>query len=195
MQRLEAPHQPDLGQGRGKGAARIVQLAQLQQQLDVVKAGGLVLGRQQRRLLQFVQAGLWVVGIGRIADLDPGDLGLQHVGRRQVFVEKGLDLPFRLRPHEAIGRLAIDHQHAGRDAANAKGLAQLLLLVGVDLDQFEAAGVLGLNFFQQRADHLARAAPGGPEVHQHGGVHRGIYDLGIEVFNGHIHHGNQLGVS
>ena len=102
---------------------------------------------------------------------------------------------FWLHAHEAVHNLAVLEDEQGRDAADAKGLAQLLLLVGVDLHQLEAAGVLGLDLFQQRADHLARAAPGGPKVDQHGRVHRGIHHLRIEVFNGHIHHGNQLGLS
>ena len=79
LQRLEAPHQPDLGQSRGKGGTRGIVLAQLQQQLDVVKAGGLVLGRQQRRLFQVVQAGLRVVGTGFVADLYRGVPGLPYI--------------------------------------------------------------------------------------------------------------------
>ena len=57
-----------------------------------------------------MQAGLRVIGVRCIADLDGRDFGLQHVGRRQVLVQKGLDLTLRLRTHEAIGWLAVDHQ-------------------------------------------------------------------------------------
>jgi hypothetical protein len=77
-----------------------------------------------------------------------------------VLVQKGLDLALGQGAHEAVHRLAADQQHAGRDAADAEGRGQLLFLVGIDLDQLEAAAVIGLDFFEDGTDHLAGAAPG-----------------------------------
>jgi hypothetical protein len=85
--------------------------------------------------------------------------------------------------------MPIHHQDAGRDAADAEGRAQLLLLVGVDFDKLEAACVLGFNFFKNRAQRLAGAAPGRPEVDQYGGGHGGGNDFRFEVGNGDVDHG------
>ena len=60
------------------------------------------------------------------------------------------------------------------------------VFVDVDLDDLHVAAKLVGQFFQRRADHLARAAPLSPEIHDHGGV-------GLEhiVFKGRI--GNRVG--
>jgi hypothetical protein len=63
-----------------------------------------------------------------------------------VLVEEFLDLAFGQGAGKAVHRLAVHHQDAGRDAADAEGRAQLLLLVGVDLDELEAPGVFHLHF-------------------------------------------------
>jgi len=68
-----------------------------------------------------------------------------------MLVEKGAHLAFGQRAHEAIDGLATLEQHAGRDAADAEHARELLLLVGVDLDQLEAARVFGFELFEDGA--------------------------------------------
>ena len=116
-------------------------------------------------------------------------IGQRLIGGGHMLVEKFLDLAFGLRAHEAIDRLAVLHQHAGGNAANAEGRGQLLLLVGVDLDQLETAFVIDLGLFQHRSQRFARAAPRGPEIHQHGCLHRRGDDFGFKIFYGDINHG------
>ena len=60
--------------------------------------------------------------------------------------------------------------------------------VGVDLDQLETALVIGLDFLQQRADHLARAAPRRPEIDQYGNIHRCLDDFGFKIGGGDVDH-------
>ena len=115
-------------------------------------------------------------------------LGALVFGGRQVLVQEFLDLAFGHRAHEAVHRLAIHQQHAGRDAADAESGRQLLLLVGIDLDQLEAAAVLGLDLFQQRTEDLARPAPGRPEIHQDWLRLRRVDDFGFKVFEGDVDH-------
>ena len=136
-----------------------------------------------------------VQGRPRVAGCDQGlgvfgvHLRVQLLFGRQVLVQKGLDLPLGQGAHEAIDGLAADQQHAGRYAADAKGLRQFGLGVGVDLDQLEASFVRQLQLFQQRADDFARTAPGGPEIDQHGNSSGGGDDFGLEVFDGGVDHG------
>jgi hypothetical protein len=49
-------------------------------------------------------------------------LGSQLVFAGQVLVQEGLDLAFGQGAHEAVHRLAVHHQHAGGDAADAEGM-------------------------------------------------------------------------
>jgi hypothetical protein len=110
-----------------------------------------------------------------------------------VLVQELAHLAFGQRAHEAVHRLAVLHQDDRGDAADAEGAGQLLLVVGVDLRQLEAAAVLHLQLFQDRADGLAGSAPGRPEVHQHGLAHGGGNDLLLEVLYGDVDHAGSLG--
>jgi hypothetical protein len=49
------------------------------------------------------------------------------------------------------------------------------------LTELEAARVLGLELLEHRAERLARAAPLGPDVEQHGLRERRVDELGFEV--------------
>ena len=111
------------------------------------------------------------------------------VGWRQVLVEELLDLAFALRAHETVHRLAVLHQNAGGNAADAEGTGQFLLLVGIDLHELETTGVFDLDLLQNRAQRLARAAPRRPEIHQNGGLHRRGDDFGFKILYGDINHG------
>ncbi|MNR27007.1 hypothetical protein D3C85_1442560 [compost metagenome] len=106
-----------------------------------------------------------------------------------MLVEEGAQLAFGLGAHETVHGTAAHHQHAGRHRADAEHASELLLLVGIDLGQLETAGVVDLELVQQRAQGLAWAAPGRPEVHQHGHFHRGGNHLGFKIFYRDIDHG------
>ena len=161
----------------------------MQQQLDVVKTC-IVIGRVGGHgVLQLLQRSVGVAfgqGVLGFLFLDQG-FGLFRAGH--VFVEEFAHLAFGQRALEAVHGLAVDEQDAGRDAADAKRTGQLLLLVGVDLHQLEAAFIRGFELFQDRAEGLAGRTPRRPEVHQHGRGHGGGNDLCFKVFNGHINHG------
>ena len=86
LKRLEAAHLRSPSGDRRKGRPGLLDLLHLQQQLDVIKAGSLVLRGQQNRLVQGFELHLRIVGIGGIADFLAGDLGLQHIVGRQVLV-------------------------------------------------------------------------------------------------------------
>ena len=105
-------------------------------------------------------------------------LGRLLVGARHVLVEELAHLGLGQRADEAVDRLAALEQDAERDAAHAEHLRQLLrdlgLVVGVELDQLEAAGVGGLELLEHRAERLARAAPRRPDVEQHRLRERGV---------------------
>ena len=86
LKRLEAAHLRGLRCDWRKGRPGLLHLLHLQQQLDVIKAGPLVLRSQQNRLVQGFELHQRVIGIGGIADLHAGDLGLKHIVGRQVLV-------------------------------------------------------------------------------------------------------------
>jgi len=106
-----------------------------------------------------------------------------------VLVQEGLDLAFGQGAHEAVDRLTVHQQHAGGDAADAEGTGQLLLVIGIDLDQLETAGIGFFHLFQDGAERLAGPAPRCPEVDQHRCGHGGFNDLGFKVGDGDVDHG------
>src|SRR5690348_5269561 len=85
-----------------------------------------------------------------------------------------------------LGRLhlAVLEHHQGRDAAHIVVARGLLVLVDVDLGYLEATAVARREVVEQRRDHLARAAPFGPEVDQHGAI--GLEDLILELRVAHM---------
>ena len=189
LQGIQASHTGSLGDDGSKRHLGIVVLTQLQQQLDQIEAG-VVVGRVGGDgLLEFFEStvhialGQGVLGVGFLG------FGLDLALGGHMLVQEGADLAFGQGAHEAVHRLTVLEQHAGRDAADAEGAGELLLLVGIDLHQLEASGIGGFQFLQQRADHLARTAPRGPEIHQHRGVHGGFDDLGFKVGDGDVDHG------
>ena len=167
-----------------------VLLDQLEAQVVVVRGLGHRLGELFQRV-----TGVGTIGLGQhvLGFLRLG-LGGQLLLAGQVLVQEGLDLPLGQRAHEAVHRLTTHEQDAGGDAADAEHRGQLLFLVGIDLDQLEATAVLGLDFLQDGADHLAGAAPGGPEIDQHGGVHGRLQYFGFKGFDGDVDHGADPGV-
>jgi phosphoribosylaminoimidazole-succinocarboxamide synthase len=152
---------------RGQGRRGVAKLA-TDQQLHVVVANVVIAGVGGQRFGQLAPArrahrqtpsALGFLGVG---------LGFQLVFDGQVLVQELATLPSGSAPMKPSTGWPPDHHHAGRDAADAKGLAELLLWSEVDLDQLEAAAVVDFELFQHRAHDLAGAAPGRPEVDQHG---------------------------
>jgi hypothetical protein len=115
--------------------------------------------------------------------------GQQGLFARNVFVQKLAQFAFGHGAHEAVHGLAVFQQNAGGNAFDAKGCGQLLLLIRVDFDQFEAAAVGVFHFLQQRAQGFTRAAPGGPKVNQHRDGGGGGDHLGFKIFGRDINHG------
>ena len=185
LQRVEAAHPGRPGDGRREGHLGLVVEPGHPQCAHVVEAGVVVFGFGLGRLAQGVKR-VRAAGLGQRQLVD-FLLGFQ-LRWWQVFVEELTNLPLRQSPHEAVHRLPVLEQDAGRDAADAEGPRQLLLLVGVDLDQLEAAGIGHLKLFQQGPDDLAGATPGRPEVHQHRHGLGGGNDLGFKVFDGDVNH-------
>ena len=88
---------------------------------------------------------------------------------------------FRQRAGEAVGQLTFAHEDDCWNAAHAKHRGELLFLVAIDFGKLHRAGVFGDDFFEQRAERLARLAPCRPEVDEHRLIERGIDDLGLEI--------------
>ncbi len=111
---------------------------------------------------------------------------------RHMLVEELANLGFRQRADETIDRLTAGEHHAKRNRAHAEHLAELAgdfrLLVAVELGQQEAAFVSGFELFQDRAELLAGAAPGGPDIEQNRPRQGGLDQVGLEVFQGDVDH-------
>ena len=80
---------------------------------------------------------------------------------------------------------ALEHQHRG-DAGDAVFLRRIGIVIDVELADLHIGHVFR-DFFDDRTDHLAWAAPRSPEVDQHGLL--GLDDFGSEIgvgeFKGH----------
>jgi len=68
-------------------------------------------------------------------------------------------------------------------------LRDLGLLVGVELDELEAAGVVDLELLEDRPERLAWPAPRRPDIEQHRLRERGVDEVGFEVLVGDVLHG------
>src|SRR5206468_2002713 len=103
---------------------------------------------------------------------------------RQMRLEEGAHVRKRQCADELVDHAAAAEQLDRRDAADLELLGQVLVLVGVDLDDLDVAGVLIGYLFEDRTQRAARAAPGSPEVHQYRLGRRGLEHLGGKVCRG-----------
>src|SRR5207237_7983317 len=69
---------------------------------------------------------------------------------------------------DALDSLAVREQDHRRDARDAEVHRRVLVLVDVELDDPQLAGLLSGDLLQNGSDHAARAAPLRPEVDEHG---------------------------
>src|SRR3546814_10374432 len=78
--------------------------------------------------------------------------------------EPALERALRRRADLGVGDLAIFEEDHRRDAAHAIFARRVGIFIDVDLGDHDLAGQFIRNLFERRADHLARAAPFGPEI-------------------------------
>src|SRR5262249_14297676 len=117
--------------------------------------------------------------------------------RRDFLVHLGHVERFRLGQHllERVPRqrarlleeddLLAEH-HQRRDRADTKGTGELLLLVGIDLAEYDVRMAFR-RLLEDRRETATRAAPGRPEVDHD---HRVVIDSLLEVFAGEIDGGH-----
>jgi hypothetical protein len=91
---------------------------------------------------------------------------------------------------DRLAGLAVCEEDRGRDGEHAVSGGDDRVLVDVQLCEFDPARVLLGEVCEDGLDGLARAAPGGPEVDDHGSV--GLQDLGVERFVGDLAHRARL---
>lgn len=99
----------------------------------------------------------------------------------QDLFDVGFDLAFGEGALEGVDGLAFGEDDHGGERLDLQLSGDILVLVGVDFDQPDLAPVGGDNFFQSGSELLAGATPGGPEVHEHGGIEAGFEDGLAEV--------------
>ena len=160
--------------------AGFFQAAAGDQQAHVVKAGIVVAGIGGHGFGQFLQGGLGVALLHELLGLLRIGFGVQSVFAGQVFVQELAHLALGLCAHKTIHGLAADHQHTGGHAAHAKHGGNLLVGIDIDFRQDKAPAVIGLQLLQHGHQRFAGAAPGGPKIDQHRGVHRGGDHLGFK---------------
>ena len=191
VQRLKAQLQRNLFEHGRQQSVGLFKLAGADQDFDQVEARIVVPRVRGQSIFQLGLRGLQVARRHQLFSRLGFAFGQQGLFARNVFVQKFAQFAFGHGAHKAVHRLAVFQQNAGGNAAHAKGRSQLLLLVGVDFHQFEAPAIGLFRLFQQGAQGFARAAPGGPKVHQHGRGHGGGDHLGFKIFGRDINHGGQ----
>src|SRR3954471_23590453 len=108
----------------------------------------------------------------------------QRVRCLDIAVKKCRQLRLRERTDARGLDIAVLEEHQRRDAADAELRRHHLVLVDVDLGDLQASAVLAGHLVQDRRDGLARSAPFGPVVHQHGGI--GLQHFGLERVVGNM---------
>ena len=97
---------------------------------------------------------------------------------RQVRFQEFSDMTERQGADELIDYPAVSKQLHGRNAADLELLRDVLVFVGVDLDHLDLARLFVGHLFEHRTQSAARAAPGCPEIHEHGLRRRRVDDFG-----------------
>ncbi len=113
---------------------------------------------------------------GEAVSLPRGDL----VGRWQELLEERADLRFGDCAGEFSLDLAVDERFHGRDALDAVLRRGAGILVGIELYEQHRAVRLSRHLFDNRTEHPAGPAPGGPKIDHNGPLLRGFEDGGGE---------------
>ena len=101
----------------------------------------------------------------------------------EVVCELLLDARLGQRADDLVDGLAVLEQDHRRDRHHPELRGGLLVVVDVELDDAHVV-TLGVDLLEQRADHAARSAPGGPEVDQRRRI--GLDDVGLEAVVGDL---------
>jgi hypothetical protein len=109
--------------------------------------------------------------LGELAGSDderhnPASRDRQRSGRDAV--KAGLEIALAARANDLVGDLAFIEQQQGGNGANAVLGGERLVFVNVHFADFHLAIVFVGQLVEERRDHFARAAPLGPEIHEHG---------------------------
>jgi hypothetical protein len=93
---------------------------------------------------------------------------------------------FGLRADKAIDRLAVPHNHNGRQTTHTELLGDALLVVAIHFRQQELTGVFVRQFFQHRHQGFTRRAPFRPEIDDHRPLKRFVdqHFLGVRHSDG-----------
>ncbi len=114
-----------------------------------------------------------------------GDLGLV-AGLADQLLDEFPDLALRNGAHEAVHRLAVLEGDDRRDGLDAELPGHRRMLVDVHLHQPDLAARLRDDLLQSRLQLLAGAAPGRPEIDEHGLVSRVLDHVGREALGRHV---------
>ena len=129
-----------------------------------------------------------VCGACARADLVPSPPGKaapdRFPGWSEVAVEEGRELALGHGTHLGAHQRAVLEQHQRRNAADAVFGRNGLLLVDVDLGHRHAVGIVVRHLVQNGGDELARTAPFGPEIYQHGNIR--LQNVGVEAVGGNV---------
>src|SRR5436190_544004 len=120
-----------------------------------------------------------------------------RVRRLDIAVKESGELRFGKRADPGRLDVAVLEEHQRRNSADAELRRRVLVLIDIDLCHLEAPLVFLRHFVEDRGDRLARPAPLGPVVDQHGRI--GLQHLGLERLVGDMTylltaHGSPLGV-
>src|SRR5690606_23242308 len=111
--------------------------------------------------------------------------------RRVLFrpqpLEEDPDLTFRLRPDELRDGTSLAERDDVRDRADIEHGGDVAVLVRVDLDELDPAGVIGRDLLDDRTERTARAAPRRPEVDDDGQPFRSLENLLLERRGRDVH--------
>jgi hypothetical protein len=116
---------------------------------------------------------------------------VRHVRRirRRLHADLFQDLAqfaFGQRARDRAEHLPVLDQHHGRHRTDLERRGEFLFLVDIDLGDEEGAGVFGGELLEDRAEGLARPAPGRPEIHQHRHLQGALDDVGFERGGGGV---------
>ena len=97
----------------------------------------------------------------------PGSADPGGGGSGQLLIDELGQLGLAQGPHLGRGQLTVFEQHQGGDATDAKFGRDVAVFVHIHFGNLQFALVTIGDIVQDRGNHLARAAPLGPVVHQH----------------------------
>src|SRR5688572_9334620 len=83
-------------------------------------------------------------------------------------VELRLEVFLALQAHDLIHDLSVLEEEQSGNRVDTELNGEVLVVVDVDLGDLHLAVIFGGQFIQQRPKLLARSAPLGPKIHEHG---------------------------